>query len=194
MSKGDETLMQALISPPKEKIITGHELAKMPHAERYELVAGRLHPVSPTQRKHGKVEGLIYSAIAGVVLAQDLGEVMVGEVGVYTQRDPDTVRGADVLFISHARLARLGDDAFLDVAPELVVEVLSPYDRWTDVREKIEEYFDAGVESVWIADPGRRELHIFQSPAVVTVLTASDQLENISLLPGLDIPVARLFD
>ena len=43
---------------------------------------------------------------------------------------------------------------FLDVAPELIVEVLSPHDRWSDVMEKLVEYFAIGVQVVWVADPG----------------------------------------
>ncbi|QLQ07417.1 MAG: hypothetical protein HZY76_16305 [Anaerolineae bacterium] len=46
-----------------------------------------------------------------------MGKVLVGEVGIYTGRNPDTVRGADVIFISHARLAQVKSASFLDVAP-----------------------------------------------------------------------------
>jgi hypothetical protein len=44
---------------------------------------------------------------------------MAGEVGIYTRRNPDTVRGADVVFISKERLLR-PTRGFLEVAPELV--------------------------------------------------------------------------
>jgi len=50
------------------------------------------------------------------------------------------VRGADVVFSSKQRTARR-PKGFLELAPELVVEVVSSDDRWQDVRQKLEEYF-----------------------------------------------------
>jgi Uma2 family endonuclease len=47
---------------------------------------------------------------------------------------PDTVRGADLVFISKERYARCQPDFYVDVAPELVIEVLSPGDRRGDVQ------------------------------------------------------------
>ena len=68
---------------------------------------------------------------------QKLGHVLVGEVGIYTNRNPDTVRGADVAYISKDRLAQTQSQSYLDVAPELIVEVLSPGDSWSEVIEKV---------------------------------------------------------
>ena len=55
---------------------------------------------------------------------------MVGEVGIYTRRQPDQVRGADVIYILKDRYAQRQSQSFLDVAPEIAVEVLSPDDTW----------------------------------------------------------------
>jgi len=181
-------------APPHTELITGEELARMADMGRSELIEGRLIMLSPTRRVHGKVEGHFYSAITAFAVRQNLGEVMVGEVGIYTHRNPDTVRGADVLFMSHARLAQLGEAAFLEVAPELVVEVLSPDDRWSEVRQKIREYFAVGVLLVWVADPEERSVHTYRSPTDVSVFTAEDTLRGEEVLPGFSVPVARLFE
>lgn len=64
---------------------------------------------------------------------------MVGEVGIYVQRDPDTIRAADILFISHERLAQAKPGSFLDVPPELVDEqTLSVYRATTEFQELTE--------------------------------------------------------
>lgn len=83
--------------------------------------------------------------ITGEELFEMLGEVMVGEVGIDTGRDPDTVRAADVLFISHERLKKASPEGFLDVVPELVVEIMSPTNKWEEVRRRVEEYLGIGV-------------------------------------------------
>ena len=141
-------MVQDVLSPPRTRLVTGEELARMPNMGRSELVEGRLVMLSPTGLEHGDVELSIGEAIKRFVRERKLGRAGSGEVGLYTRRDPDTVRGADVMFMSHERLAKLGDSAFLDVAPELIVEVLSPDDRWSEVRQKLREYFEIGVALV----------------------------------------------
>ena len=65
------------------------------------------------------------------------GEDLCCEIGIYTHRSPDTVRAADVLFISNERFAQQKSAGYLEIAPELIVEILSPSDRWTEVTNKI---------------------------------------------------------
>jgi Uma2 family endonuclease len=123
-----------------------------------------------------------------------LGIVKVGEVGIYTHRRPDTVRGADVLFISNERHAQLTSSGYLDVAPELVVEVMSPDDRWSEVRRKLQEYFQIGVKLVWIADPDSRTVYAYRSLTDVREFTERDALSGDDVLPDLSVPVASLFE
>lgn len=112
--------------------------------------------MSPTKPRHGRLEYRFARVLGNFVDEHALGEVHVGEVGVYTRRDPDTVRGADVLFISHERLSQTTLDDFFDVAPELIVEILSPTDRRGEVEKKLREYFAIGVAAVLIVDPDKR--------------------------------------
>jgi Uma2 family endonuclease len=71
---------------------------------------------------------------------------MTGEVGIFTKRNPDRVRAADVLFISHRRYeARTKTRGFLDVAPEIVVEILSPENAHIDTKQKVQEYLASVV-------------------------------------------------
>lgn len=172
--------------------MSGEDLPSM-GVGRCELVEGRIVPMSPTNFAHGDVEGNFYDALRRHAQTRKLGKVLVGEVGVYTRRDPDTVRGADVLFISNERFARVSKDkAFLDVAPELVVEVLSPEDRAGEVARKLGEYFDAGVLLVWLADPQARTVTVYRSLTDVQQLRSGDSLEGGSVLPGFAVPVASL--
>jgi Uma2 family endonuclease len=66
---------------------------------------------------------------------------LTGEPGFHLERDPDTVRAPDLAFISRARIPAEGvPKSFWNGAPHLVVEVMSPGDRRSEVAEKIAEY------------------------------------------------------
>lgn len=167
----------------------------MPDVGRSELVRGRIVCADPTCPEHGRIEVSFAAELRAFVRPRKLGEVLVGEVGIYTGRSPDTVRGADVLFISTERLERCTDPkrGFLDVAPDLVVEVLSPRDAPADVEEKIREYLACGVRLVWVADPATRTVRAHRSASDVRVLGDDDELTGEPVLPGFSVPVARLF-
>ena len=93
-------------APVETKLITGKELAAMNDIGPCELLKGRIVPMSPTGDEHGAIEINIGAELLTFVRSHKLGKVRVGEVGIYTHRNPDTVRGADVLFISNERYAR----------------------------------------------------------------------------------------
>lgn len=129
--------------------ITGDELFALGDIGPAELIDGRIIPMSPTGGEHGRLESELAALLREHVRQRRLGWVLAGEAGIYTRRNPDRVRGMDVAFISAARLPRL-PAGFLTVAPELVVEIVSPTDRWSDVQAKVEEYLAIGVDVVWV--------------------------------------------
>ncbi len=158
-----------------------------------ELVEGRIIMRSPTGGQHGLVEHNLDLALSAFVESHGLGMVMVGEVGIYTHRNPDTVRAADVLFISKERAAKMSSSGFLDVAPDLVVEVMSPDDRWTELMRKLREYFEIGVRLVWVADPMSRIVYAYRSVTDVQEYKESDMLPGDRVLPGFSHQVDMLF-
>src|SRR6185369_8092011 len=100
----------------------------------------------------GRIDATIAAVLYPVVRAQNLGLVMVGDVGIFTRWNPDRVRGAGVVFISHEQYdRRTKTRAFLDVAPELVGEILSP--ERPDTDQKVVEYLAIGVRLVLVLDP-----------------------------------------
>ncbi|MCI0393873.1 MAG: Uma2 family endonuclease [Chloroflexi bacterium] len=175
-------------------LITGQELARMGDIGPCELVEGRIVPMSPTKIQHGRLESRLARILSAFVEAQSLGEVMSGEVGIYVQRNPDTIRAADLLFISRQRLAQATPDDFLDVAPELVVEIVSPSDRWAEIRRKLREYFATGVNAVLVVEPGEQMISFFHSPTGVEEFALGDTLVMPEILPGFKLVVADLFE
>src|SRR5258708_37197012 len=123
-------------------LMTAEEFARRPdpgHPE--ELVRGRVVPVPVPDRRHGQICSKVCRLLGNFAEEHDLGHVLNNDSGVITARQPDTVRGADVAFYSYNRLPK-GPLPVLypEVAPDLVVEVRSPGDRWPEALAKVAEY------------------------------------------------------
>lgn len=108
---------------------------------------------------------------------------------------PKLQRRPDFAFVSYERWPKDHDmpsTAAWHVAPDLVVEVVSPNDSAVEVMEKINQYFQAGIEEVWVLYPRTRNAFIFQSTTKVTALDAAGILEGGRILPGFTLPLADL--
>jgi Uma2 family endonuclease len=160
-----------------------------------ELVRGEVIEMSRAGKLHGLVCGHVAFFLMSWSKSRESGWVMTNDVGVLTERDPDSVRGPDVLFIRKERLPRPGDDEnWLMIPPDLCVEVLSPNDRWSEVIEKISEYFHLGVPEVWVLDPATHEIQIhLDSQRLPTTLHDGDTLTS-DRLPGFECAVSDLFE
>jgi Uma2 family endonuclease len=182
-------------SGASDALITGEELARMPDHDLCELIDGRIVPMSPTNPEHGRIELNIGAALRSFVSTQNLGIVMTGEVGIFTRRGPDRVRGADVVFISYEQYERRTKTrGFLDVAPELVVEILSPENTHIDMRQKVEEYLAVGVRLVMVVDPDGRTITAHRPHGVVNGYGIEDVVPCEGALPGFRFPVASAFE
>jgi Uma2 family endonuclease len=176
-----------------ERLITGEEFFHSPDLGPCELVDGRIVPLPPTRPEHGEIELNLGSELKAWVRSSGRGRASGGEVGLYIRRNPDTVRAADLIFISHERYARWGNATYLDVAPELVVEVMSPTDRRSDVLEKVGDYLSAGVDRVWVVDPKLQCVLAYRTLTDVQRFEMGDVLADEELLPGFSVPISDLF-
>jgi len=173
--------------------LTGEALAQLPDLGPCELIDGRIVPMSPTRDQHGGLEAELAAALLAYAKKAGRGKVRSGEVGIYIRRNPDTVRAADILFISNERWSRRSTSAYLDVAPELVVEILSPDDRWSDVTSKLADYFSIGVVVIWVVDPRLRRVFAYRSLTEAHAFADEEVLVDEELLPGFALPLAELF-
>ena len=73
------------------------------------------------------------------------------------------------------------------------MEIVSPTDRWRAVRDKIEEYFEIGVERVWIVEPEAKTILVYRTPVDLIKLTQNDILQGEGALAGFVLPLAELF-
>jgi Uma2 family endonuclease len=188
-----EQIEMALLKENPEPLITGEELLRRPDLGRCELVDGRIIPLPPTEPNHGRIESRLDFALQLWARFTGRGQVLVGDAGIYLRRNPDTVRAPDVLYISNERYAQYGGTGYLNVAPELAVEVLSPSDRWSEVTEKVEAFLRAGVDRVWVVDPRLKRVSVYWSPTKIQHLHEGETLTDEELLPGFQLDVSEIF-
>ncbi|MFQ5731793.1 MAG: Uma2 family endonuclease [Planctomycetaceae bacterium] len=186
--------MATVTSP---KLLTAEEYLLLPEPDRpTELVRGEIVELSPPGFRHGKVSGRIFRLLDEYAEANDCGHVTSNDSGVITEREPDTVRGADVAYFSYARLAKDEEpEGYPEVAPDLVFEVLSPSNRWPQLLVKVAEYLQAGVSVVVVVDPKANQFHVYRTADAgepVSVLNASDAFKLPDILPGFSMPVGKL--
>lgn len=174
-------------------MITGQELLAMGDIGPCELIDGRIVPMIPTGAEHARVEFRLGSELEVFVRQRGIGWVLGGEVGIYTRRNPDRVHGADIAFISKESAPDGPPEGFLEIAPELVVEIISPGDRWRDVRQKINEYFAISVQQVWVVEPEHCSVLVYRSATEIHTLLESDVLVGEGSLEGFSLPVKTIF-
>ncbi len=179
-----------------EPLLSAEEFARRRDAERpEELVRGRIVLMPMPKPRHGYLCNKAGRLLGNYCEEHHLGWVFNNDTGVVTERGPDTVRGADVAFYSYARLPE-GDlpDRYPDVAPDLILEVLSPSDRWPQVLAKVAEYLAAGSTVVVVLDDSRRIAHVFFADSTTRMLGVEEELALPGVLEGFRVEVRRFFE
>jgi Uma2 family endonuclease len=179
---------------PTESYTADH-LLDLPYAPyRTDLVAGHLIREPLAGYQHGLVAGRLFAALAAHAGRHRLGRVFAAETGFLLRRNPDTVRGPDVAFVTEERfVAQPPEHAFFDGAPDLAVEVLSPGNRRGEVEAKVLDYLRCGSRQVWVVRQRQRSVTVHRPRAVPRILRDGDRLSGGRLLPGFELPVASLF-
>jgi Uma2 family endonuclease len=144
---------------------------------------------------HAFVSLRLDRALGRYVDEHALGAASAADSGFLLARAPDSVRAPDVWFIRRDRIPVGGPpDAFWTGAPDLAVEVRSKNDRWPDILEKVDEYFAAGTQLVWVIEPIRREVVVFRADMPAITLMSTDELDGQDVVPGFHLPVRDLFE
>jgi Uma2 family endonuclease len=181
--------MSTVLAPATTALITAEEYLHLAPTDRpSELIRGRIVAMNPPFYAHGYWCAQVTRILGNYAEEHGLGRVIGNDGGVITERDPDTVRGADVAYYSFAKVPRGAVPEGYWPTPELVVEVRSSDDRWPRIYKKVGEYLDAGVVVVCVVDPPTRSIHISRAD-----VSETDTLKLPDVLPGFEVPVSRIF-
>jgi len=181
-----------------ERLYTAEDLLTLPHADRYELRHGML-----VERDMGAESNWLAMRVAlflGFFLeTHPLGYLFGSETSYACfPNDPGHAPRPDASFI---RFGRLPDEkipkGYCKIAPDLVVEVVSPNDTAEEVADKVVEFQSVGVPLIWVIYPGTRRVLIHRLPSApqgrVSELTVDDTISGEDVLPGFTCPVSEFF-
>lgn len=177
--------------------ITDEDLLRLPRdGRKYELVDGAIR-VSPAGGRHGQVSVEVVARLHAHVRKHRLGVVFDSSTGFrLAGRNPGQldVRSPDVSFVAAGRLpGERAPAGFIELAPDLAVEVLSPDDRPREVLDKVGEFLDAGTRLVWVLDPEQRTAAVYRSLTDVRRLSGNDTLDGEDVIPGFACPLGDIF-
>ena len=177
-----------------EKLLTAEEfflLPSPPDGSQQELVRGEIITMPPPGGLHGVCCLKAGRRIGNFVDDGPGGTVTSNDTGFITERDPDSVRGPDISYWSKERLKEV-PVGYILIAPDMLVEVLSPSNTWKQIRAKIKEYFAKGVRLVWVLSPEDRTLTIYRTPDEGRILHETATVTGEDVLPGFMCRVSDL--
>jgi Uma2 family endonuclease len=160
--------------------------------KRTELIRGVLVVHEPPGYRHGRVSTELAVLLANHVKALGLGEIVIGDTGFHIAHDPDTVRGPDIAFITTARAPAPDTQGFPAMAPDLVVEVLSPHDRPGETLGRVGDWLEAGARLVWVIAPAQRRARVYRGDGTGADIREGERLDGEDVLPGFTCPLAAV--
>jgi Uma2 family endonuclease len=175
---------------------TAEEFLQWPDSEGREFVDGHPTERSSMGSRAGAIAGMVYFLLMLWNKGRGGCPLPGGDVGYQCfADDPERVRKPDVSFIRAGRLSgNTVPEGWIQIVPDLVVEVLSPTDVWAKTAEKIAEYRAAGIPLIWIVDPVLEQVHIHRSPLDrPEIRSGDDELRDDHVLPGFSCKVSDLF-
>jgi len=175
--------------------LTYEEFRQLPDdGKRYELIHGEVHWSPAPNMRHQFVQISFSSSLFDYLQKTRIGIVATAPLDV--RLSDDVAVQPDIIFVCAAR-AHIIRENYVDGAPDLVVEILSPSTARHDRATKLRIYAEAGVPHVWFLDPLVKTVELLKLQGkkyVVDSVLAGDQVLKSDLFPGWELPLEKLFD
>ncbi|MDZ7876841.1 MAG: Uma2 family endonuclease [Saprospiraceae bacterium] len=122
--------------------------------------------------------------------AYEWGDSLMSEPQAMTS--PTKVRAPDVAYLTKKQMRDLRAGELL--LPTFAVEIVSKNDKFKEMREKVVEYFKAGVKVVWWIVPESEEVHVFTSPTEVKICRGETLCSAEIVIEGFTLSANAIFN
>lgn len=171
----------------------------------FELINGERKPIMPGVSGHIYVIRLLFLLLYTHTAQNRLGEVFPEATFILPNSyDSNWVKGSrvpDVSFFVAERIAAYiaqtpeWKERPFALVPDMVVEVVSPDDHYSDIDEKVDIYLADGVRLIWVIDPQRRKATVHTPDSDQPLHLKGDAVLNgRDVIPGFEIPLPKLFE
>ena len=182
--------MIATLAPVKPKLLTAEDLLRLDSkGVKGELIRGEFSETVSAGLKHGEVAFNFIGELWNFVKPRRLGRILGTNVGVLLEREPDTVREPDVMFVSAESLPLdVRPSGYCEVIPDIAVEIRSNNDSLAQVHDKAHMWRSYGVPLVWAAYPETRTIDVHRADGSITTLYENDVLDAAKSCPASPSP------
>ena len=162
---------------------------------RHEILDGEHYVSAAPSPRHQRVSVALTLRFGAYLEEHPLGEILTAPCDVVLS--PHDLTQPDLLFISNERAA-IVTEKNVQGAPDLLIEILSDSTRKRDEGIKRERYELFGVREYWLVDPVRHTVLVYRLEGerfrrIGRLAAAANDLLTTPLLPGLEIPLAKIF-
>ncbi|HUG80535.1 MAG TPA: Uma2 family endonuclease [Bryobacterales bacterium] len=175
-------------------LMSAERLLQLPDDDlQYELDEGLLIRMAPAGGVHGRIETDLFGKLYVAQAERALGQFYIANTGFLLFEDPDTVRCPDIGFVRKENLPRATakGEGYIIGPPDLAVEIQSPSQSPADLAKKVQQYLDAGAQTVWVLFPKRNVADIHEAGMPTRTIGLADYLES-SVLPGVRIQLGEI--
>ena len=161
----------------------------------YEIIDGEIVECPPMSVDAIACANEIMFAVTNYGIAKNLGKAYT-EMLIRMPTPIDRDRRPDVIFVTFEKWPkgmRYPSDRSWEITPDLCVEVVSPTDQAEELREKVVEYFEAGVPLVWVVYPQNQLVDVYDSPESCRTFRRRETLTGGTAIPGFSLPLDQLF-
>lgn len=156
---------------------------------------GEILIMSPTGGETGKRNAKLISRFVIWNEQTQLGEVF--DSSTCFKLHNGAARSPDVSWIKQERWDALTSEEkekFPPIAPDFVLELMSPSDRLSELQEKMQEYIEQGVKLGWLINRTNRQVAIYQPEHEVNVLDSPTILSDEDILPGFTLDLQIIWE
>jgi Uma2 family endonuclease len=162
----------------------------------YEIVDNEFRELPPRSAREIHLASTLFRMLSNFAWNHELGHVESEMLFLLNplknlQRRPDL---AFVTFERWPRNQRIPSEPAWKVVPNLVIEIISPKNFAHDVMQRIEDYFEAGVQRVWVIYPNTSKVYDYDSPSAIRILSPEQSIDGGTLLQGFQVPLKDLLD
>jgi Uma2 family endonuclease len=157
---------------------------------RQELLCGELVDMPPSSQQDAIIRSNILKALIVFGSANSALDLMVLSRATFVI-SPRSVFVPDVAVVPLSRL-NPKEQIYLQGAPDLAIEVITPTDLEIHLQRKINAYLTYGSKSVWVVYPDPRSVMVYRADTISNLRTT--QTIDDPILPGFSAPVSAFFE
>lgn len=177
------------MSAPALPTVEQFEQLRQPDGVHYELKGGELLRMANAKFGHQQAKSKLIRVLVAYVLQHPIGDIYSETAFALSE---SRVCTPDVAFLSKESVAKSDPEHIYRGAPDLAVEIVSESESAEDLRQKIQDYLEAGSTAAWAVYPKLRVVAVYDK-AGVREFHGDQILVAPDILPGFQVEARHFF-